>query len=68
MQPHEFLVDRHKHRIVKRAGIWRMYCPERGTESIICCPRFSHVLAAVHTPCPHLDKRYATSTLLPATW
>jgi hypothetical protein len=48
-----FLVDRRKHRIVKREGIWRMYCPERGRGSIIFAAAWEYVLDACLTPCPH---------------
>ncbi len=40
-----FLVDRYKHRIVKREGVWRLYCPERGTNDIIT--------VLLEEPCPH---------------
>lgn len=48
-----FLVDRRKHRIVKREGVWRMYCPKRGPNSIIFTIGWDYVLEACLTPCPH---------------
>lgn len=48
-----FLVDTRKHRILKRFGWWRMYCPRRGPDSIIFTAEWRHVLNACDTPCPH---------------
>lgn len=49
------LVDSWKHRVAKIDGQWRMYCPERGTESLIFAPDFHYVQVLMYTPCPHLD-------------
>jgi hypothetical protein len=50
----EFLVDGHKHRIVKRDEVWKLYCPERGGDSIISAVAFESLrIALVHYPCPH---------------
>lgn len=49
-----FLVDTFKHRIVKREGIWRLYCPERGPDDIIFCTAdYPYITAVLDTPCPH---------------
>ena len=49
-----FLVDRYKHRIVKREGVWRLYCPERGTNDIIyCVAPFPFITVLLEEPCPH---------------
>lgn len=50
------LVDRHTHRIARSPqGIWAMYCPERGPDSLIYCAGWWAVLQALSdgTPCPH---------------
>jgi hypothetical protein len=50
-QETEFLVDRHKHRIVKRDGVWKLYCPERGGDSLILTARFADIVHAFTLPC-----------------
>jgi len=49
----EFLVDRDKHRIVKRDGLWKLYCPVRGTgpASLIVTGRFEYIVEALNWPC-----------------
>lgn len=49
----EFLVDAYKHRIVKRDGLWRLYCPYRGGDApgIIMAPRFPLIRAVLLLPC-----------------
>lgn len=60
-----FLVDRRKHRIVKREGAWRLYCPKRGAEDVVYTtwpfPVIAHVL---NEPCPHygtVPPRFSTT-------
>lgn len=52
----EFLVDQDRHRIVKRAKWWRMYCPKRGTQDIIVAPTFDQMLDLARCRCPHLSR------------
>lgn len=57
----EFMVDRHKHRIVKRDGLWKLYCPRRGTgpNSLILSDTFDRILAAYSgEPCLVVEVRY----------
>ena len=51
----EFLVDRHKHRIVKRDGVWKFYCPFRGPDGIIFCMTFAAAIFLLLFQCPHID-------------
>lgn len=49
-----FLVDRWKHRIVKRDGMWKLYCPARGADDLIFAHHFEWVLFALTDfPCRH---------------
>lgn len=47
----------HKHRIVKRNGVWMMYCPKRRSGDLIYTASFRYVLLAIRDggPCPHDD-------------
>lgn len=47
----QFLVERHKHRIVKLDGMWKLYCPERGGDSLILAPLFGQIVHAFTLPC-----------------
>ncbi len=52
--PGSFVVDRWKHRIVKRSKVWALYCPARGPEDLILTDRFEWVLFALTSfPCRH---------------
>lgn len=59
---HLFLVDRDKHRIVKRSGVWMMYCPTLNRQhgpsrNTIRCISFGQMLG-LSEECPHM----------PSTW
>jgi hypothetical protein len=46
-----FLVDRKRHRIGKQDGMWKLYCPERGVDSLILAKRFDDIVHAFTLPC-----------------
>lgn len=46
----EFLVDRHTHRIVKRDGKWKLYCPRRGPDKLICTNSFDVLIRVLYMP------------------
>jgi hypothetical protein len=49
-----FLVDAYKHRIVKRDGTWKLYCPERSGDSLILANTFKLIrIALTEYPCKH---------------
>ena len=47
-----FLVDRNKHRIVKRDGVWKLYCPLRGTNNLVLAKTYD-VMLKLNPVCPH---------------
>jgi len=46
----QFLVDRHMHRIVKRDGAWKLYCPQRGPDRLICAGSFEILVRVLYMP------------------
>lgn len=52
------LVEKSRHRIFRDgSGIWAMYCPQRGPDSLILAISWFRVLEALErdTGCPHDD-------------
>jgi hypothetical protein len=62
-----FLVDGFKHRIVKRGGMWRLYCPKNGVgpKSLVIAYDFEAIRVAMTYPCRYQQSGETHSHLVP---